>query len=144
MYGDRFIPRRYNGFQLDFPKDHHKIMSSDFLQLVSNYQLFKIRFLKKKSLIFQKNKIGYWRLHYFLVNLNTIMDMKNVQTLLLYDLTNQLICQKQLNNNPKLFLNETSIKNMEELDWPCTPRKKPLAFVESSHDMPGFTLSCCK
>lgn len=44
MYGDRFIPRRYNGFQLDFPKDHHKIMSSDFLQLVSNYQLFKIRF----------------------------------------------------------------------------------------------------
>lgn len=72
------------------------------------------------------------------------MDMKNVQTLLLYDLTNQLICQKQLNNNPKLFLNETSIKNMEELDWPCTPRKKPLAFVESSHDMPGFTLSCCK
>lgn len=71
------------------------------------------------------------------------MDMKNIQTLLLYDLTNQLICQKQLNNDPKLFLNESSIKNIEELDWPCTPRKKPLAFVESSHDMPGFNLSCC-
>lgn len=36
MYGDRFIPRRYNGFQLDFPKNHRELMSRDFLQLVSN------------------------------------------------------------------------------------------------------------
>lgn len=72
------------------------------------------------------------------------MDVKEIQTLSFYDLTNQLICQKQLNNHPKLHLNVSSSRNVEELDWPCTPRKKPLAFVESSHDMPGFHLSCCK
>lgn len=45
MYGDRFIPRRYNGFLLGFPKNQSKILSCDFLQLVSTLlNILKLHF----------------------------------------------------------------------------------------------------
>lgn len=41
-------------------------------------------------------------------------------------------------------MSEVRYKNVQGLDWPCTPRPKPLAINDSTHDLPRFDEFSCK
>lgn len=50
------------------------------------------------------------------------------------------MCIRSLNNHPEIQCHELRYKNLEALDWPCKPRPLPLAYNDSTHDLPGFDI----
>lgn len=40
--------------------------------------------------------------------------------------------------HPTKIENKVPSRSIEVLDWPCRPRRKPLAFSDSTHDMLDF------
>lgn len=60
------------------------------------------------------------------------------------DLVTREICRRTLNNNPRIHTAEVRYKNIQGLDWSCTPRPKPLAINDSTHDLPNFNRFKCK
>lgn len=48
------------------------------------------------------------------------------------------MCEKSLNNFPQIVSIDLRYKNIAGLDWPCKPRPGPLAYNDSTHDLPEF------
>lgn len=48
------------------------------------------------------------------------------------------ICQATLNKRPLHNAYYQKYSNNQNLDWPCVPRSRPIAFADSTHDLPGF------
>lgn len=70
------------------------------------------------------------------------MDGKKENILSFNDAITRNICGKSLNTYPLLSFTERRFKNDQDLDWPCKPRKMPLAYNDSTHDLPGFDNIC--
>lgn len=120
-YGDRFIPRRY------FRK-----------QLTTIPSLNLSRSNEIKDIFDMKDMPNYWRYHNYQINLSMSLGLNDDRKLLnLHDATTQQICRDSCNNNPSAE-SQISKKSIEQLDWDCKPRAKPLAYNDSTHDMPGF------
>lgn len=94
---------------------------------------------------FQKEIDGYWRLHSLRGNIKNSLNLKNGDTVLkFHDLITREMCQRTLNKNPQIQITEMRYQNVQGLDWPCTPRPKPLAINDSTHDLPNFNEFTCK
>lgn len=123
-YGDRFIPRRY------FSKQTMKIPSLNLNKCDENENdIFNI-----------KDKSCYWRFHNYRINVEMGLGLSdgNMKMLNFHDDTTQQICNRTSNNCPTKVERRKINISIEELDWPCKPRTIPLAYNDSTHDMPGF------
>lgn len=122
-YGDRFIPRRY------LRQNPNKIQS---LNLVCGDH-------QQIDIITEKDRQFYWRSHNYQINLAQALDLTHGGNLLnFHDKMSLDECNKSLNRYPMAIKYEAINKSIEELDWDCRPRSKPLAYNDSTHDMPGF------
>lgn len=122
-YGDRFIPRRYFNKQ---------IPGQTLFQLSSfdenDYDIFSL-----------KEQPFYWRLHNYRINIGMQLGLNDSPRLLnFHDTITKQSNDRSFNRNPIKIEYEVPSKNAEELDWSCKPRAKPLAYNDSTHDMPGF------
>lgn len=117
-YGDRFIPRRYA-----------QTSSSRFKAECKSDRGTDVMRMERK---------GYWRSHSFATVFNQMFNLSPVADKILNfsDATNQEICQRLAIREPLLLQREPMYKNEHKLDWGCRPRSKPLAFIESVHDLP--------
>lgn len=122
-YGDRFIPRRY------FRKQIQNMPSLNLKCTDENENdIFNI-----------KKQPFYWRLHDYRVNIGMQLGLSCTDRLLYFhDSTTRQACDRLLNNNPTKTELTAPSKSAEELDWSCKPRAKPLAYNDSTHDMPNF------
>lgn len=66
----------------------------------------------------------------------------NKTVLSFYDTITRDTCRQSLNTYPLLSFLECRFKNRQDLDWPCKPRPMPLAYNDSTHDLPGFDTIC--
>lgn len=118
--GDRFIPQRqynariFNSLSTSFDENHDDV--------------FRV-----------KEQPFYWRQHNYRINIGMQL-IANVDGKLLnfHDTTTQEICDRSFNQLSTTAEFNMSNRNVEQLDWPCMPRLKPLSYSESTHDMPGF------
>lgn len=119
-YGDRFIPRRYFGQQMP--------------------ELQRNAFDENENDIFNvKEQPFYWRLHNYRINIGMQLGLNDSARLLqFHDKTTQEEWKRSLNNNLTEVKHKVPSKSTEELDWACKPRTMPLAYNDSTHDMPGF------
>ncbi|XP_065087735.1 protein cortex isoform X2 [Ochlerotatus camptorhynchus] len=117
-YGDRFIPRRYA-----------QTSSSRFLAECKADRDTDVMRMERK---------GYWRSHSFATVFNDMFNLSPATDKILNfrDATNQEICKRLEIRKPLLLKQEPMYKNEHKLDWSCQPRSKPLAFIESVHDLP--------
>lgn len=92
---------------------------------------------------FQKERKGYWRSHSFATVFNDMFNLSPTTDKILNfrDATNQEICKRLEIRKPLLLKREPMYKNEHKLDWSCQPRSKPLAFIESVHDLPRIKVS---
>lgn len=122
-YGDRFIPRRYFRAQLsELPSLNLKCDDDD------DWDIFNT-----------KNRNGYWRLHSYQENVKIGLKMtENENVLNLHDPIPQQTNHRTFNRNPMACENQQKHRNIEGLDWSCMPRTQPLAYNDSTHDLPGF------
>lgn len=149
-HGDRFIPRRY-ALQLELMTTSYNLFEQesdhvDIFELVM-WELGNYINTKHLSFIyrFQKDLDGYWRLHSLRGNIKSTLNISGHDTVLkFHDLITREICHRTLNCNPQIEALETRYKNAQELDWSCTPRPKPLAINDSTHDLPNFNSFTCK
>lgn len=119
-YGDRFIPRRY-AFQN------------------INFNLNMITKEKARDVVEKRNAPGYWRPHNFKIVLN---DSLKIEKRKLYQLSDPVVrspCLAGLNLVPSQVTLKKASRNPEGHDWPCKPRARPYAFIDSTHDLPGFS-----
>lgn len=122
-YGDRFIPRRYVGQQSIIPNNNSIIDEND------------------NDILLIKKQPFYWRLHNYRIMLADKLDLADSTRMLEFrdTTTMQSINQNSCNNiQPTKIEHKISSKSAEALDWPCKPRAKPLAYNDSTHDMPDF------
>lgn len=121
--GDRFIPRRYAIGTLSKFISSFNLMSS-----TENNDIFKL-----------KNIQGYWRLHNHNQNILSNIGMDVSQTVLCFhDPITSSECVRTHNNLPRIESASLKYRNIEELDWACKPRPVPMAFNDSTHDLPEF------
>lgn len=124
-YGDRFIPRRY--FQ-----NHSPILTSSNLVAIDENE-------NENDIINVKKQPCYWRLHNYRINIGMQLGLsENGRLLNFHDTITQPDCIRSFNMNPTKISLQVPSKSTEELDWSCKPRLKPLAYNDSTHDMPGF------
>lgn len=122
-YGDRFIPRRYFRKQ-DQSVGIHKLNQID----ENDNDIFSV-----------KKQPFYWRMHNYRINIGMQLGLDGNRSLLnFHDVTTQQACDRTFNMNPTKCERKVPSKSAEELDWSCKPRAKPLAYNDSTHDMPGF------
>lgn len=120
-YGDRFIPRRY------FRKQTSSIPSLHLTDENDN------------DILNVKKQPFYWRSHNYRINIGMQLGLNQSQRLLSFHDTNTRdACNRSFNRNPTRIECKVPSKSTEELDWSCKPRTKPLAYNDSTHDMPGF------
>lgn len=120
-YGDRFIPRRY-----------FRRQTSSLVQLSTLDE-------NENDIFGVKKQPFYWRLHNYRINIGMQLDLNDTARLLTFhDTTTQTECNRLQNRNPIKTEFKVPSKSAEELDWSCKPRAKPLAYNDSTHDMPGF------
>ncbi|XP_055627026.1 protein cortex isoform X2 [Toxorhynchites rutilus septentrionalis] len=117
-YGDRFIPRRYA-----------QTSSSRFKAECKSDRNTDVMRMERK---------GYWKSHSFEAVFNSVFNLNpdTDKILNFRDATNQEICKKLEIRKPIEIYLEPTYKNVHKLDWGCKPRSKPLAFIESVHDLP--------
>lgn len=122
-YGDRFIPRRYMyGHQISAHSSFNLNHSDEDLDI------FDLKACK-----------GYWRLHSHCHNVKVILGLDIEQDVLqLHDWITQSMCRRSLNNLPIVDSIAMLQRNAGGLDWPCKPRPIPLAYNDSTHDLPEF------
>uniref|UniRef100_W8BYQ2 Protein cortex n=2 Tax=Ceratitis capitata TaxID=7213 RepID=W8BYQ2_CERCA len=111
-YGDRFIPRRY------------------FSQRLKTNLKFATKNMEKDVLTLRFTA-NYWRQSCVKIAINRTLQLKEERILLLSDPV-----VKGLENNINVF--DTLHAYSDEYDWRCSPRSKPQAFAETTHDSPGF------
>lgn len=88
---------------------------------------------------FQREDEGYWRQHSFKENLRTILGLDAEKLVLnFHEMITKAMCDKALNNRPLINVDRIRHKNSMSLDWSCMPRPSPLAYNDSTHDLPGF------
>lgn len=118
-YGDRFIPRRY-------------------AQTSSSRFKAECKADRGTDVMRMKERKGYWKSHSFATIFNQMFDLspRTDKILNFRDATNQEICKRLEIREPLLLQQEPMYKNEHKLDWGCRPRSKPLAFIESVHDLP--------
>ncbi|XP_055591279.1 protein cortex [Uranotaenia lowii] len=125
-YGDRFIPRRYT-----------RTSSSRFKAECKSDRVTDMMRMKERNC--------YWKSHAFTVVFNEMFNLNpdTDKVLNFRDVSTQQICKRLEIRKPLQTYLEPSFKNVHKLDWSCKPRAKPLAFIESVHDLPrikvGFT-----
>lgn len=122
-YGDRFIPRRY------------------FCKQTTGHSLFQLSsFDENDNDIFSvKKQPFYWRLHNYRINIGMQLGLNDsLRVLNFHDSITHESCDRSFNRNPMKIEYKVPSKSAEELDWSCKPRAKPLAYNDSTHDMPGF------
>lgn len=120
-YGDRFIPRRY------------------FRKQTSSLQSLHLTDENDNDIFSVKKQPFYWRLHNYRINIGMQLGLNESQRLLnFHDTITQEACNRSFNRNPTKIELKVPSKSAEELDWSCKPRAKPLAYNDSTHDMPGF------
>ncbi|EDS37152.1 retina aberrant in pattern [Culex quinquefasciatus] len=122
-YGDRFIPRRY-------------------AQTSSSRFRAECKADRDTDLMRMKDRKGYWKSHSFAAVFNDVFQLRpDVDKILsFHDATNQRRCHQLEIKRPLETVLEPSWKNLQKLDWSCWPRAKPLAFVESVHDLPRIKM----
>lgn len=87
---------------------------------------------------------GYWRLNALRDNLDAVFELNGGggggrrRVLQLHDWLTECVCRRTLNKRPSMASYERRYGNALSLDWPCVPRSRPVAFTNSSHDLPGF------
>ncbi|TMW47318.1 hypothetical protein DOY81_007598, partial [Sarcophaga bullata] len=118
FYGDRFIPRRL------FLKDCEKNLKfsvkkpiTDVFSLSANY--------------------GYWRTNTFLPAINFTLEMTQNRILKLMDPIVKSTCCLV-----RTRFRECKHKNNMEFDWPCRPRSKPSASIDTTFDLPDYDSRC--
>uniref|UniRef100_A0A1Q3EVD3 Putative anaphase promoting complex cdc20 cdh1 and ama1 subunit n=1 Tax=Culex tarsalis TaxID=7177 RepID=A0A1Q3EVD3_CULTA len=121
-YGDRFIPRRYaqtssSRFRAECKADR----DTDLMRM---------------------DRKGYWKSHSFAAVFNDVFQLRpDVDRILsFHDATDQRRCRQLEITRPLETVLEPAWKNLNKLDWSCRPRSKPLAFVESVHDLPRIKM----
>lgn len=119
-YGDRFIPRRqynartFNSLSTSFDENQHDVF-------------------------YVKEQPFYWRQHNYRINIGMHLNANVDEKLLnFHDTTAQEILDRSSNQLSPATELDVSNRNVEQLDWSCMPRLKPLSYSESTHDMPGF------
>lgn len=123
-YGDRFIPRRY------FRQQSNKLQSLNLIGCDDHRSI---------DIFTEKDRQFYWRSHNYRINLAMALDLRSSGNLLNFHETTSLNeCNRLSNNNPHTTKLEVEDPNVEEMDWECRPRSQPLAYNDSTHDMPGF------
>lgn len=123
-YGDRFIPRRY------FRQHPNKIQSLNLVGCDDHRNI---------DIFTEKDRQFYWRSHNYRINLAMALDLNmDVNLLNFHETTSLNECNRLSNRNPRTIKLEVEDANVEEMDWECRPRSKPLAYNDSTHDMPGF------
>lgn len=123
-YGDRFIPRRY------FHQHPRKIQSLNVLGCDDHRQI---------DIFTEKDRQFYWRSHNYRINLAMALNLSaNTNLLHFHEPTSLDECNRQHNRNPLGHGVELQDHCLEEFDWECRPRLRPLAYNDSTHDMPGF------
>ncbi|KNC24701.1 Protein cortex [Lucilia cuprina] len=117
-YGDRFIPRRF---------------------LLKNCEK-NIKFASKKptrDVLSLCTSQDYWRENTYLPTINLIMEITKDRVLQLMDpivkSTGLIIKTCYRNNNEN---------NWFLYDWPCKPRSKPSASLDTTFDLPDYDSSC--
>lgn len=63
---------------------------------------------------------------------------ENETVLNFHDAITRVACRQSLNTYPLLSHAVRRFKNDQDIDWPCKPRPMPLAYNDSTHDLPGF------
>lgn len=122
-YGDRFIPRRYlNG---------RRTCTQSSFNLTNNTEEFDIFRLKATK--------GYWRLFTHCHNIKSSLGLDIVQNVLhLHDWITRALCKRSMSNLANVNCIMKPQPNAGGLDWPCKPRPVPLAYNDSTHDLPDF------
>lgn len=122
-YGDRFIPRRY-------------------AQTSSSRFKAECKADRDTDLMRMKDRKGYWKSHSFAAVFNDVFHLNPDadKVLNFRDATDRTRCRKLEIRRPLETVAEPTYKNLNKLDWSCTPRPKPLAFVESVHDLPRIKM----
>lgn len=156
-YGDRFIPRRYhsavNGepdVSLQYRLSGAQHRSSAFRKNggsdpasgpASDVRHDKLDGPDSVDILDMRQIDGYWRLNGLRDSLDRAFGLNDVgqqRVLQLHDWLTECVCRRTLNKRPSLATYERRYNNALGLDWPCVPRSRPVAFTNSSHDLPGF------
>lgn len=121
-YGDRFIPRRYS--------------TNKNVCIESSFNLNE--FAETIDILRQKRTDGYYRMFSYKENLRSILDIYVPKNILNFH-EKMSACQRVLNYGlPMVKCIMERRRNAEGLDWPCKPRSMPLAYNNSTHDLPEF------
>lgn len=88
----------------------------------------------------QKNVAGYWRLGASANLIRSCFESDTTSKILsFHDWISEAVCRQTQNKAPIITIYHERMRYMNNnLDWPCVPRTRPMAFVDSTHDLPGF------
>lgn len=121
-FGDRFISRRYTNRLNPYESSFNLTRSDDQIDL------FKLKETK-----------GYWRLHSHGHNMRACVGLDVQQNVLnLHDWTTGMLCRRALSKSLAIDCVLAPNRNVANLDWACKPRTAPLAYNDSTHDLPEF------
>lgn len=156
-YGDRFIPRRYhtagNGVpDVSLPYQlgglPHRSLAfrtrggyGTAAGEASDIRPDKLDDPDSVDILDMRQIDGYWRLNGLRDSLDKVFGLNGggrQRVLHLHDWLTECVCRRTLNKRPSLATYQRRYENVLGLDWPCVPRTRPVAFTNSSHDLPGF------
>lgn len=82
---------------------------------------------------------GYWWSHNYIDNLSRTFGLSSsITTINCLDDLGQYAFRK-LDGGYAKMVNVTLQREFSRCDWPCVPRRRPLAVVDSTHDLPNST-----
>lgn len=99
---------------------------------------YKLFTLKTNRLCSQKNVDGYWRQHGVKKYLESNFKNSRERVLIFYDLLTKEICKKSLDQRLNINRNVVVEGNIDNLDWPCSARRKAVAITEVSHVIKNY------
>lgn len=111
--GDRFIPRRRKVYNEDQNKQYYY-----------EEELFDILAPELPN--------NYWRTPMMKLVMDDVFDIKK-RRILNFNNFNVNDGISSTWHQAEIILGKRNV-----LDWPCTPRNKPMALVDTTHDLPGF------
>lgn len=125
-YGDRFIPRRYALNRNEKFLTNFNINKRNTVNDVLDMSILK----------------GYWWSYNYLKNFHREFNLSPKSTsnnvIECHDYLGQYVFKK-IDGGYARMVNVTVEREFSNCDWPCVPRKRPLAVVETTHDLPNHT-----
>lgn len=112
--GDRFIPRRNRGHTVE---ENQKYYNEDD---------------EITDILVSDLPTSYWRTPNLKLVLNEVFGIKNRRILSFSDVNVNDGISSTWHSAELIYGKRNS------MDWACTPRNKPLALVDTTHDLPGF------